>query len=327
MSSQKYIYNPLTQELEERSNPSPHVSSSTEPKQPNLPGMENLPIQKKPKEPTVGTALHKIKYPEKYGYKYTSKLDQVVYPKAGTAPSEIKKTTQVQKLTEDLEKVKKTNEVLMKYGKPDKKFLEDLEPVKFEADIGFVGQMSGKKIDGMKEAVKMNDFVDVTDKKEWDTLKRVQKINYETGTTPKPYWMAQEEKYKSDTRTPVQKKRDEFKAKQGGRAKTVKTNFGEVKIPGQPETKPEVKTEVSQNVQTINDMEDLAKQRLESQILENKFHEIMKPQRDPDMSKGIASVDGAEVFKKTVDLADSKWRNKRNNRTNYGLNTILGEPK
>jgi len=71
----------------------------------------------------------------------------------------------------------------------------------------------------------------------------------------------------------------------------------------------------------------LAKQRLESQILENKFHEIMKPQRDPDMSKGIASVDGAEVFKKTVDLADSKWRNKRNNRTNYGLNTILGEPK
>ena len=53
----------------------------------------------------------------------------------------------------------------------------------------------------------------------------------------------------------------------------------------------------------------------------------MKPQPDPDMSKGIASVDGFEDFKKTVDFADSKWRNKRNNRTNYGLNTILGEPK
>jgi len=300
----KPMWNPLTDALEDINHPSPHISSA----------------DAKKNDPTAGAV-------------YTSTLDQAAYPKAGTAPGEIvaaKKlsvTAKVQKLTDDLEKVKKNNEVLMKYGKPDKKFLDDLEPVKFEADIGFVGQMSGKKIDGMKEAVKMNDFVDVTDKKEWDTLKRVQKINYETGTTPKPYWMAQEEKYKSDTRTPVQKKRDQFKAKQGGMAKTVKTNFGNVKIPGQPETKPEVKAEISQNTQMINDMEYLAKQRLESQILENKFHEIMKPQRDPDMSKGIASVDGAEVFKKTVDLADSKWRNKRNNRTNYGLNTILGEPK
>jgi len=287
--SKKFQWNPLTNSLEDRNNPSPHISSA----------------DAKKNDPTAGA-------------KYVDWWDR---------NAEIKNPTKVQKLTDDLEKVKKTNEVLMKYGKPDKKFLENLEPVKFEADIGFVGQMSGKKIDGMKEAVKMNDFVDVTDKKEWDTLKRVQKINYETGTTPKPYWMAQEEKYKSDTRTPVQKKRDEFKAKQGGRAKTVKTNFGEVKIPGQPETKPEVKTEVSHNTQIINDLELLNKQRQESQRLEQKFHEIMKPQRDPDVDKGIASVDGAEVFKKTVDLADSKWRNKRNNRTNYGLNTILGEPK
>ena len=40
------------------------------------------------KEPTIGTALHRKKYPERYGYKYTSKLDQAAYPKAGTAPSE-----------------------------------------------------------------------------------------------------------------------------------------------------------------------------------------------------------------------------------------------
>jgi hypothetical protein len=217
----------------------------------------------------------------------------------------------------------------------------------------------------MKEAVKMNDFFDVTDKKEWETLKRIQKINYETGTTPKPYWMEQEEKHKPDTRTPVQKKRDQFKAKQGGTVKSpdtwtvmkqtaktpeeikgirdtvqrhvkslgtkylepdefkyLKVN-GEIKIPGQPEIKPEV----SNNTQMINDLELLNKQRQESQRLEKKFHEIMKPQPDPDMSKGIASVDGFEDFKKTVDFADSKWRNKRNNRTNYGLNTILGEPK
>ena len=321
--SKKFQWNPLTNSLEDTSNPSPHFSSS----------------DTKKNDPTAGAV-------------YTSKLDQATYPKAGTSPGEIvaaKKlsneerrkqhydkvwglkdppvTSKVQKLTADLEKVKKANEVLMKYGKPDKKFLENLEPVKFEEGIGLVGQRTGKRIDGMKEAVKMNDFVDMTDKKERDTLNHIDRINYETGVTPKPYWMEQEEKYKSNTRTPVQKKRDQFKAKQGGMAKTVKTNFGNVKIPGQPETKPEVKAEISQNTQMINDMEYLAKQRLESQILENKFHEIMKPQRDPDMSKGIASVDGAEVFKKTVDLADSKWRNKRNNRTNYGLNTILGEPK
>jgi len=39
-------------------------------------------------EPTVGTASHRKKYPERYGHHYTSKLEQVVYPKLGTAPSE-----------------------------------------------------------------------------------------------------------------------------------------------------------------------------------------------------------------------------------------------
>ena len=55
MSSQKYYWNPLTNSLEDRDNPSPHVSS---------------------KEPTAGAV-------------YTSKLDQVAYPKPGTAPTEI----------------------------------------------------------------------------------------------------------------------------------------------------------------------------------------------------------------------------------------------
>jgi hypothetical protein len=58
----------------------------------------------------------------------------------------------------------------------------------------------------------------------------------------------------------------------------------------------------------INELEQLAKLRLEDQRLEHKFNEIMKPQKDPDMDLGIASVDGVEVFKKTVDLAKSKWR-------------------
>ena len=55
MSSQKYYWNPLTNSLEDRDNPTPHVSS---------------------KEPTAGAV-------------YTSKLDQVAYPKHGSAPTEI----------------------------------------------------------------------------------------------------------------------------------------------------------------------------------------------------------------------------------------------
>ena len=39
-------------------------------------------------EPTVGTTSHRKKYPERYGFKYTSKLEQAAYPKPGTAPSE-----------------------------------------------------------------------------------------------------------------------------------------------------------------------------------------------------------------------------------------------
>ena len=72
----------------------------------------------------------------------------------------------------------------------------------------------------------------------------------------------------------------------------------------------------------IDDMEHLAKQRLDSQILENKFHEIMRPQRDPDMDKGIASVDGVENFKKVVALSEDKFGPK-----NPGINNLLGEPK
>jgi hypothetical protein len=78
-------------------------------------------------------------------------------------------------------------------------------------------------------------------------------------------------------------------------------------MPREEETK---QPEASNNSFMINELEQLAKIRLEDQKLEHKFNEIMKPQRDPDMDLGIASVDGVEDFKKTVDLAKSKWRPK-----------------
>ena len=69
----------------------------------------------------------------------------------------------------------------------------------------------------------------------------------------------------------------------------------------------------------------MAQHRMESQILENKFHDIMKPQRDPDADKGIASVEGVEDFKQVVDLADQKFPKTRTGYEGIGPN-LTGLP-
>jgi len=89
MKGSDFYYNPSTNEMELKSDPSPHVSSSEK----NLRTINELKDLKKFqdgtfKEPTVGTTLHRKKYPERYGHHYTSKLEQAAYPKPGTAPSE-----------------------------------------------------------------------------------------------------------------------------------------------------------------------------------------------------------------------------------------------
>ena len=306
-----------------------------------------------------------------------------------------------QQLSQELNKAKKQNEVLMRHGKPDKQFLENLEAVKFEEGIGYVGQMTGKVIKDPKQAVKMNDFVSLTEPKEWNMLRYIDRINYEEGNKgdKKPYWMKKQEEQNIKTKNKIikspignvrvidnnktnkqlkalrdfgqntliknEQRRAKYLNKQWGLDNKEKTpdNWSLIKgtasspqdiaqvreviqdehkkhgmkyiqpdekkylhvngvIPGEPEVKAEVKPEVSHTSQMIDDMEHLAKQRLESQILENKFHEIMKPQRDPDMDKGIASVDGVEDFKKVVALSENKFGPK-----NPGINNLLGEPK
>jgi len=62
-----YYYDPSSQQMELISNPPEHISSS---------------------DLKVGTPLHRKKYPERYGYHYTSKLEQAAFPIPGTAPSE-----------------------------------------------------------------------------------------------------------------------------------------------------------------------------------------------------------------------------------------------
>ena len=43
----------------------------------------------KPKDPKVGSPEHKLKNPQLYGYRHVPKIEQALYPKLGTAPSEI----------------------------------------------------------------------------------------------------------------------------------------------------------------------------------------------------------------------------------------------
>ena len=74
-----FYYDVSTQNFERRDNPPPHVSNSE-------------------KEQKIHTPAYRRKYPERYGHKYTSTLDQVAYPKPGTAPSEkVITDTEIQK--------------------------------------------------------------------------------------------------------------------------------------------------------------------------------------------------------------------------------------
>ena len=43
----------------------------------------------KPKEPKLGSREHKLKNPQLYGHRYVSKTEQALFPKLGTAPSEV----------------------------------------------------------------------------------------------------------------------------------------------------------------------------------------------------------------------------------------------
>ena len=67
LSMKDYYLDNSTNNFERRDNPPPHVSSSDQ---------------------KVGSPLHRKKYPERYGYHYTSKLEQAAFPIPGTAPSE-----------------------------------------------------------------------------------------------------------------------------------------------------------------------------------------------------------------------------------------------
>ena len=68
LSMKDYYLDNSTNNFERRDNPPEHISSS---------------------DLKVGSAAHKQKNPQLYGYRYVPKIEQALYPKLGTAPTEI----------------------------------------------------------------------------------------------------------------------------------------------------------------------------------------------------------------------------------------------
>jgi len=66
-----FYFNAGTNQFELKSNPSPL-----------------RPWEEERTEPKVGSPAHRKKFPERYGTRYISSLEQAAYPKPGTAPSE-----------------------------------------------------------------------------------------------------------------------------------------------------------------------------------------------------------------------------------------------
>ena len=113
------------------------------------------------KEPTVGTTLHRKKYPERYGGGYISKLEQAVYPKPGTAPSE--KRDHYKHLVETGKILEPTKEEIKRAKEPSTWDLiyKDMSPIKkaqhnyLQRKKGYVGK-TGEKINAY-EPVKYDD--------------------------------------------------------------------------------------------------------------------------------------------------------------------------
>ena len=74
------------------------------------------------------------------------------------------------------------------------------------------------------------------------------------------------------------------------------------------------------NSEMINNMEEIARRRIQSDIDSKKFESIMNKPEDPDLHKGINSVAGNEHIKKQFSNLP-KFRN-RSQRLRHARNTL-----
>jgi|TARA_B100002003_G_scaffold186300_1_gene174749 hypothetical protein len=272
--SKKFQWNPLTDALEDINHPSPHISSA----------------DAKKNDPTAGAV-------------YTSNLDQAAYPKIGTSPGEI---AAAKKISNEERRKQYLNKAWGLENPKDPSITKEdfqKETPRYRKHLADIIAGDQQTIFYNKDTGDWRDKLDQERKPE-EVLKEQQEIQkrYDSIFTPK-----EQEEYQQSLIKPVQRKRNAFQKKKIENYNKQNRKYPKVnnEMPREEETK---QPEASNNSFMINELEQLAKLRLEDQRLEHKFNEIMKPQKDPDMDLGIASVDGVEVFKKTVDLAKSKWR-------------------
>jgi len=204
MKGRDFYYNPSTNEMELKSNPSPHVSSSEK----NLRTINELNDLKKFqngtfKEPTVGTTLHRKKYPERYGHKYTSKLEQAAYPKPGTAPSEklMTKSTYPFDTPQGIDHVTKImkEEATHKLSPKENK---DIDILNKEMKLSVLKD----EIGGLKKFDNLNPHSYPSDPEQNRRLKNIDKLEKSLGYNSAEINVP----YKKDTRTPNEKKKQNY---------------------------------------------------------------------------------------------------------------------
>ena len=256
MSSQKYNWNPLTNSLEDRDNPTPHVSS---------------------KEPTAGAV-------------YTSKLDQVAYPKHGSAPTEI---AAAKKLSNEERRKKHLNKV---WGLTDPKD----PPVTGEdwknETPRYRKHLADTIAEGQQTIFYNKDTGGWRDK--WDEERKPEEVLKEQNEIQKTYDSIftpdQQKKYQQSLIKPVQRKKNEFQQKKIDNYNKQRSNsLNDLKAPKITKEHPP-----QDNSKMIQEIEQLAKMRLQQDINSQEFKKIMTTPEDPDLRKGINSIPGNEPMKK-----------------------------
>lgn len=151
------------------------------------------------KEPTVGTTLHRQKYPERYGHKYTSKLEQAAYPKPGTAPSE--KSTYPFDTPQGIDHVTKImkEEAAHKLSPKENK---DIDILNKEMKLSVLKS----EIDGIQKFDNLNPRSFPSDPEQSRRLKNIDKLEKSLGYNSKEINVP----YKKDIRTPNEKKKQNY---------------------------------------------------------------------------------------------------------------------
>ena len=150
--------------------------------------------------------------------------------RVSTGPGKIPIVKQKYKyeLQKEVEDLKKQNQVLVKHQKP---LPDDVEDVKYESVPGaFMGQSSNKKYTA-KDAISMNEQWDRVSPEDKNTLKLIQKTNYEYGSNneQKPLWLDKAEKNKKNTSREARTEHNRGGSSTGVKAKIEKTPIGYVK--------------------------------------------------------------------------------------------------